>query len=57
MMKKLTKILEQIEEDGQAIGFDQVSDKSLGSLLATLCASKPHGKFLELGTGCGLSTA
>jgi 2-isopropylmalate synthase len=56
-MKKLTKILEQIEEDGRDIGFDQVSDKSVGALLATLCASKPHGEFLELGTGCGLSTA
>jgi len=55
-MKKLTKILEQIEKDGKAIGFDQVSDRNVGSLLATLCASKPHGKFLELGTGCGLST-
>ena len=55
-MKKLTKILEQIEQDGRDIGFDQVSDKSVGALLATLCASKPSGKFLELGTGCGLST-
>jgi len=25
-------------------------------LLATLCASKPNGSFLELGSGCGLST-
>jgi len=28
-----------------------------GSLLATLCAAKPQGRFLELGTGSGLSTA
>ena len=27
------------------------------SLLRTLAASKPSGKFLELGTGTGLSTA
>jgi len=37
--------------------FDQVSDPLLGSLLSTLSASKPDGRFLELGTGSGLSTA
>jgi 2-isopropylmalate synthase len=56
-MKKLTKILDQIEKESVAIGFDQVSDRSVGVLLSTLCASKSRGKFLELGTGCGLSTA
>jgi len=37
--------------------FDQVSDPLLGSLLSTLSATKPNGRFLELGTGSGLSTA
>lgn len=33
------------------------SDLLTGSLLRTLAASKPSGKFLELGTGTGLSTS
>ena len=33
------------------------SDPLTGSLLRTLAASKPAGKFLELGTGTGLSTS
>ena len=33
------------------------SDPLTGSLLRTLAASKPGGKFLELGTGTGLSTS
>ena len=37
--------------------FEQTSDAMLGSLLSTLSATKPKGRFLELGTGSGLSTA
>ena len=33
------------------------SDPLTGSLLRTLAASKPGGKFLEFGTGTGLSTS
>lgn len=33
------------------------SEPLTGSLLRTLAASKPGGRFLELGTGTGLSTA
>lgn len=33
------------------------SDLLTGSLLRTLAASKPAGKFVELGTGTGLSTS
>lgn len=33
------------------------SDLQTGSLLRTLIASKPKGRFLELGTGTGLSLA
>ncbi len=39
------------------IGFEQIGTDAVGQLLATLCAAKPHGRFLELGTGCGFSTA
>lgn len=39
------------------VDFNQVSDEKFGPLLSTLCASKQGGKFLELGTGSGLSTS
>jgi len=38
-------------------GFTMASDSQTCSLLRTLAASKPAGRFLELGTGTGLSTA
>ncbi|MCH6200502.1 class I SAM-dependent methyltransferase [Aquiflexum sp. LQ15W] len=39
------------------LGFTMPSDLLTCSLLRTLSASKPSGKFLELGTGTGLSTS
>ncbi|NIJ53611.1 O-methyltransferase [Dyadobacter arcticus] len=38
-------------------GFTMASDVYTCSLLKTLASSKPSGKFLELGTGTGLSTS
>jgi predicted O-methyltransferase YrrM len=38
-------------------GFTMASDSQTCSLLRTLAASKPAGRFLELGTGTGLSTS
>ncbi|MEO7314584.1 MAG: class I SAM-dependent methyltransferase [Ginsengibacter sp.] len=38
-------------------GFTMPSDILTCSLLRTLATSKPSGKFLELGTGTGLSTS
>lgn len=46
-------IARQTEESG----FTMASDVLTCSLLRTLAASKPGGKFLELGTGTGLSTS
>lgn len=46
-----------INEATKASGFTMASDVLTCSLLRTLAASKPAGKFLELGTGTGLSTA
>ena len=43
--------------DSKNIGFTMASDPLTGSLLRTLAASKPGGRFLELGSGTGLSTA
>ena len=37
--------------------FDMASEQRTGALLRTLAASKPAGRFLELGTGTGIGTA
>ncbi|MGH1487588.1 MAG: O-methyltransferase [Cellvibrionaceae bacterium] len=51
--KKYDNILNKTKD----AGFNQLSDSKAGALLASLCASKPKGKFIELGTGTGLCTA
>ncbi len=53
----LPKSYTRIDEATKALGFTMASDIFTCSLLRTLAASKPAGKFLELGTGTGLSTA
>lgn len=39
------------------LGFSMASDQLACALLRTLAAAKPAGRFLELGSGTGLSTA
>lgn len=46
-----------IDDATKASGFTMASDALTCSLLRTLAVSKPGGKFLELGTGTGLSTS
>ena len=46
-----------IDHATKASGFTMASDVLTCSLLRTLAASKPTGRFLELGTGTGLSTS
>jgi predicted O-methyltransferase YrrM len=46
-----------IDKATKESGFTMASDIQTCSLLKTLATSKPSGKFLELGTGTGLSTA
>lgn len=46
-----------IDEATKLSRFTMASDVLICSLLCTLAASKPNGKFLELGTGTGLSTS
>ena len=53
----LPKPYTDIDIATKASGFTMASDIHTCSLLKTLAASKPAGKFLELGTGTGLSTA
>jgi predicted O-methyltransferase YrrM len=48
---------EAILRDSKAIEFGMPSDMQTGALLTVLAASKPHGSFLELGTGTGLGAA
>jgi len=43
--------------DTRASGFTMASESLTCSLLRTLAASKPAARFLELGSGTGLSTA
>jgi predicted O-methyltransferase YrrM len=40
-----------------ALGFQMGSEPLVGALLRTLAASKPGGRFLELGTGTGIGAA
>ena len=49
--------LDAILADSAALGFTMASEPKVGALLATLAASKPGGRLLELGTGTGHGTA
>ena len=50
-------ILEDLIQATKKTGFKLASEPLTGSLLRTLAASKPSGKFLEIGTGTGIGTA
>ena len=49
----IARIVAETEE----LGFMMASEPKVGALLAALVASKPGGRFLELGTGTGHGTA
>lgn len=51
------RVLTGIWADTRAFGFTMASEPLTCSLLRTLAASKPSARFLELGSGTGLSTA
>lgn len=55
--QQFPKSFNPINEATKASGFTMASDVLTCSLLRTLAASKPCSKFLELGTGTGLSTS
>jgi len=46
-----------IVHETHTLGFTMASEPKVGALLATLAASKPGGRLLELGTGTGHGTA
>ncbi|MFK7813134.1 MAG: O-methyltransferase [Maribacter sp.] len=54
-IKDIPTIHSEIERKSAEIGFTMPSDLYIGTLLKTLLSSKPAGRFLELGTGIGLS--
>ncbi|WP_240486022.1 O-methyltransferase [Anditalea andensis] len=57
MNQKIPEAYFDIDKATKENGFTMSSDQLTCSLLKLLAASKPSGKFLELGTGTGLSTA
>ena len=54
-IKDIPIIHAEIERKSREIGFTMSSDMYIGTFLKTLISSKPGGRFLELGTGIGLS--
>jgi predicted O-methyltransferase YrrM len=54
---EIPPVVEAIRRDTEGMGFTMASEPQTGSLLRTLAASKPEGRFLELGTGTGMGTA
>ncbi|NER18823.1 O-methyltransferase [Spongiivirga citrea] len=54
-IRDIPKIYDSLLVRSKEIGFNMTSDKYIGTLLKTLISSKPSGRFLELGTGIGLS--
>jgi predicted O-methyltransferase YrrM len=57
MNQQVPKFYFDIDRETKESGFTMASDILTCSLLRTLAVSKPGGKFLELGTGTGLSTS
>lgn len=49
--------LAKITARSRTLRFDVASEPRTGALLRALTASKPAGRFLELGTGTGVATA
>ncbi|WP_324027744.1 class I SAM-dependent methyltransferase [Maribacter sp. BPC-D8] len=54
-IQDIPKMHTEITRKSEEIGFTMPSDLYVGSFLKTLIASKPKGRFLEIGTGIGLS--
>ena len=56
-IRRQPEAIQRIVADTEAVSFNMVSEPKVGALLAALAASKPAGRFLELGTGTGHGTA
>jgi predicted O-methyltransferase YrrM len=51
------RALVAIQAGTAELNFDMASEPRTGALLQMLAASKPGGRFLEMGTGTGIATA
>lgn len=56
-LNRTPEALEAISKAAGELGFTMASEPKTGALLAALAASKPGGRFLELGTGTGHGAA
>lgn len=56
-IRRQPEVIRSIVSDPEAMSFNMISEAKIGALLAVLAASKPAGRFLELGTGTGHGTA
>lgn len=54
---KPPSVLEDLIQATKKIGFKLASEPLTGSLLRTIAATKPAGRFFEIGTGTGIATA
>ena len=56
-LRRTPVAFDAIVTDTEMARFTMVSEPKVGALLSVLAASKPGGRFLELGTGTGHGTA
>jgi predicted O-methyltransferase YrrM len=56
-LARVPESVPHILAETDALNFNMISEPKVGALLAALAASKPGGRFLELGTGTGHGTA
>ncbi len=56
-LSQLPTSLTELQEAARTAGFTMSCEPRTGSLLATLAATRPGGRVLELGTGVGEGTA
>jgi predicted O-methyltransferase YrrM len=56
-ISRMPSSLAAIVRETDVLGFTLSSEPKVGAFLAALAASKPGGRFLELGTGTGHGTA
>lgn len=57
LIRRHPEAINSIVADSESMSFGMMSESRVGALLATLAASKPGGRLLELGTGTGHGTA
>lgn len=56
-ISSVPEVLEDLVRASNLRGFAMASEPTTGALLRVLAASKPGGRFLEIGTGTGVGTA